>query len=157
VGGGEALRLLAPSTGEWIAWELVVAAVLALAWRYRRHASARGAALAAGVLGLFGLLAHQGDGVAPLLGAVVLGAPLVLLGDRALRPQPRWPTSLGLCLFLPGVAMAVWFVPGFMAYEELAAALVLLAGAGTATIVERVPVTAWWPPALESSRARDPR
>lgn len=155
VGGGEALRLLAPSTGEWVAWMLVIAAVLALAWGFRRHASARGVALAAAVLGLFGLLAHQGDGALPLMAAVVLGAPLVLLGDRMLRPEPRWATSVALCLSLPFVVMAVWFVPGFMAYEELAAALALLAGAGTAAVVERAPIAQWWHPGLESSRARD--
>ena len=137
-GAVETVQVLAPSAGELIAWLVVIAAVLALVVRFRRHASARGAALAAGVLGLFGLLAHQGNGVAPMIGAVVLGAPLVLAGDRVLRPRASSPTSLALCATLPLVTLAVWFTPGLMGYEEVAAVLAALAGAGTAAAVERL-------------------
>lgn len=145
---GEPVRRLVPSGGEWIAWLAVVAAVLAAAWRWRRYASARGAALAAVVLGVFGLIAHQAEGAPALMGAVVLGAPLVLAGDRLLRPEPRWLTSLALCAALPLVVVCVWFAPGFMGWEELAAALVLLAGAATGSVVERmVPTFDRWLPA----------
>jgi hypothetical protein len=137
-GGTETVQVLAPGTGELIAWLIVIAVVFGLAARHRRSARARGVALAAGVLGLFGLLAHQGEGVAPMVGAVVLGAPLVLAGDRVLRPQASWLTSLALCATLPLVVLAVWFAPGLMGYEEVAAALAALAGAGTAAAVERL-------------------
>lgn len=139
-GGSETVQVLAPSTGEWLAWLLVVAAVFAASTSLRRYASARGMAYAAAVLGLFGLLAHQ-LGAAALMGAVVLGAPLVLAGEWLMRPDARWMTSLVLCLSLPLGVIAVWFVPGFMAFEEIAAALAVLAGAGLAAAVERVAPT----------------
>ncbi len=151
-GGWETVNDLVPSTGEWVAWLAVTTVVLAAAWRWRRFASARGVGLAAGVLGLFGLVAHQAEGAAALMGAVVLGAPVVLAGDRLLRPAAGWPVSLVLGASLPLVVMAVWFAPGLMGYEEVAAVLVLLAGAGTAAAAE------WLVPRfVRSSRSSPPR
>ncbi|MDA0185133.1 hypothetical protein OJ997_32815 [Solirubrobacter phytolaccae] len=144
VQASETVRVVAPSTGEWLAWLAVITALLAVAVRWRRFASVRGLGLAAGVLGLLGLLAHQAEGGPAMMGAVVFSAPLVLAGDRLLRPEPRWPVSFLLCVTLPFVVIAVWFAPGYSGFHEVAVAAGLLAGAGVAAVVERAPVREWW-------------
>ncbi len=137
-GGPIEVRELAPSIGIAVAWWLATALVLAAALRFRRHASARGVALALLVLGVFGVLSHQWEFTGAALFTVVYGVPLSLVAAWLLQPGRGLLSPAVLSVTLPFTTLCVWFVPSGFEFDEVGVVLALLAGAGLAAIVERL-------------------
>lgn len=152
-GGGLAVQELAPSTGVLVAWLNATAIGLACLLRLRHHPAARGAALAAVVLAVFGLGYHRFAEWAPVGFATMLyGAPLIAWIDRLLRSEPRWLASIVLGVSLPFTVIFAWSFPYFLGAHAVGVVTGMAAGAGLAVAIEQLPAMSG-----RSSRASRPR
>lgn len=128
----------APSFGAFVAWLVLCAALLVLALRRPDSAAARGAVLAAALLGLLGGLHQQTEYPAAGMGMLLLGAPLTYALDRVLRARPRGTDrvrSVALAIALPLIVLTFWTVPDFMALSVPAIFSGVAAGALTSWLV----------------------
>ena len=139
---GETLERLAPSVGALLAWWAATALVLGAALRLRRHASARGVALALGVLGVLGLAGHQLSFVGGAFVAVVFACPIWFVAAWLLQPDRSWHAPVVLAGVLPFTTAFFWFAGSSAGYgqDELGVVIALLAGAGLAAVVDRLPL-----------------
>jgi len=129
-----------PSAAAFVAWLGVVAAVVAVALRFRKFAAARGLLMAACTLGLLGYLWHLVDFDAAAMGTVLLGIPIAYAVDRALCSKGRSRTMSALvAIVLPPAVVAVWVPPGFLDVEVIAAIVALSAGALVSGALARLP------------------
>jgi len=139
---GETLERLAPGVGALLAWWAATALLLGAALRLRRHASARGVALTLGTLGVFGLAGHQSDFMGGFFFAAVLACPVWFLAAWWLQPDRSWHAPVVLAVVLPFTTAFVWFAGSSSGYgqDEVGVVIALLAGAGLAAAVERLPL-----------------
>ena len=135
---GETLERLAPTMGAAVAWWVAAALLLGGALRLRRHASARGAALALGVLGVAGLAGHELSFQGGVFAAVVFGAPLWFLVAWLLRPGGDWVQAAMLAVTLPFTVLVVWFTGWQLVAHAVGVGVAMLVGAALAVLVERV-------------------
>jgi hypothetical protein len=147
------VRELSPSVGVAVAWWVASALVLVGVLRFRRYASVRGTGLALGVLGAFGLAWHQSEFIGAVILPVVLGLPLWCVAAWLLQPGRSWGTPIVLSIALPFTVLFAWTLLGFSGWPEAGVLFGLLAGAGVATVAERVtPTFDQWLPASPPPR-----
>lgn len=141
VGGGQTRsRVLGPGIAETIGWSALVALLVIVALHSRRAALLRGAILAACFLApvVAGLL--YSEFVLALWVAVLIGAPLVLVLDYALRPsgERRWSQSLLIAGALSPIVFFACFFFDFAGYSRIGIAAGILAGALAALALPRL-------------------
>jgi hypothetical protein len=140
--GRPGVEILAPGTAAFVAWLVVIVAVLSVAVRYRHRAFARGLVIAPLVLGLSGLVGQQVELVGGVLFAVFFGPLLYLAVDLALRESLQgWLQSVTFAAVAPIPVILAWGFGGYGGSVAGFAAALFVGAALSATCDRWIPAS----------------